>query len=57
LSLGKKQWVNITVVAYDEALNYGADNVTVLYNRTVATIGMIYAHEEMEIGEVFDHLA
>ena len=55
LAIPNEQWVNITVVAYDEALNYGADNVTVFYNRTVATIGMIYAHQEMEIGEVFDH--
>ncbi len=55
LAIPNEQWVNITVVAYDEALNYGADNVTVLYNRTVATIGMIYAHQEMEIWDVFDH--
>jgi len=49
-----EQWHNITVVAYDEAMNIGADNVTIWYNRTVAAVGIVTYHGENDLWDVRD---
>ncbi|MGY5877034.1 MAG: hypothetical protein RTU30_14885, partial [Candidatus Thorarchaeota archaeon] len=47
-------WYNITVVVYDMAGNYGADNVTIYYDRTSTLTGFITTHGESGLWEVYD---
>ncbi|MCK4566497.1 MAG: hypothetical protein KAU48_04225, partial [Candidatus Thorarchaeota archaeon] len=48
------QWHNITIVAYDEAMNFGSDNVTIYYDRTVAAVGIVTSHGENDLWGVRD---
>jgi len=43
------QWHNITIVAYDEAMNIGTDNVTIYYERTTAAVGILTSHGENDL--------
>lgn len=48
------QWHNITIVAYDESMNIGTDNVTIYYERTNAAVGIITSHGENDLWAVRD---
>jgi len=48
------QWHNITVVAYDEAMNFASDNVTIFYDRTAAAVGILTSHGENDLWGIRD---
>ncbi|MGY5880457.1 MAG: hypothetical protein RTV31_09400, partial [Candidatus Thorarchaeota archaeon] len=48
------QWHNITIVAYDESMNIGSDNVTIFYDRTVAAAGFVTYHDEDPLDTVIE---
>ena len=48
------QWHNITIIAYDEAMNAGSDNVTIYYDRAIPAVGFIISHGEQEPWSIRD---
>ena len=52
LALENQKWYNVTVFAYDSLGNYGSDNVTFYYDRTVPAVGFITTHGEDDMWEV-----